>query len=1083
MNTETGSKRLIDIIQNNEFQIPMYQRNYKWNIKTTTKLANDIVFCYEQSKPNTDVKKSLGLLTLYKKDEGKYDVIDGQQRFTTLAIFLSILGSEININLGFRRDDMNSPKRFNAIYEKAIESTDECTDVNRINRNKSAIEEIIKDFNEIKRKEIAKYILENVVMLCSIVNNPPLEEFMNLNAYKTAFSICDHIRSNLIILNSFHKQDLEKKDEILAKCLSNHSYKTAVAILYNSIQEKLYSPKDDEKDNKDDEKDSIDKNNIKYKGIYELLKEPIYPKPNNESHINILFNGMLDNNAKNYDSKEINENLDYWINMIQKLAYINKLLDELKSEMDQGEFHSFKQIDDYQNLTGKSFIRQVFDKINSFNKEETLAKEIQRYSNIKSVLIRCLNQNSKKLANRYLEGFVYSSINSETNKKADMENWKKNDLPHMKMDEVVSEINGCGRYIIDRYEKEHREDLNINIVIPPMLDLEDRENINFGGSLDKLKPTDDTISVGELFNYDIKIPVIQRDYCMGARITGKDDFFAFLLDGFKEGKELSASTILISVSNKNTNKEIYIFDGQQRTFTLYNILSNCDNDNKKILKSYSFIGRESENTYWGEYGSPYSKESVKQLNKIIKDKIPDNKKEFADYIRQKVFLKVKIVERVSSAEQFFMDINGGVALKKYEIYKAMLCNRLSDLGKEEIVRKIENEWLDFFYNYRKDYLEISNIQFDESDEEELLEIRFIEYVCRFVYRMNHYGAIYEDIWKYDQNSGKYIKLEDVKYGEKIEDETNLLTFDEVESKSEIVSKLGYINKLTENDINIISNIMDHITKSEYTYKGINKNDELVECNYDEKGTDGNLIYIDSKGKGFRIMNLCLKNGKKDTILNEKNKYISRFIWSLSDENRKYIKNYYKYKDISRIVELYDSDQIMRDILLEICNKNIVKGNTYYPYSIHSEYNIYIYGGYRNAGEKSIYYYINENQVPKGRIFRDIYIKEIPAYYWNNIKNFYTFNILRLHYIYEKAEKTSNNLYFALVENGIEHKDGSKSNVIQIKEAIEYHGQDRFKFLNETDWNGYFSMKSAYLFKYDALRHVNEYCNNREINKE
>lgn len=87
-------------------------------------------------------------------------------------------------------------------------------------------------------------------------------------------------------------------------------------------------------------------------------------------------------------------------------------------------------------------------------------------------------------------------------------------------------------------------------------------------------------------------------------------------------------------------------------------------------------------------------------------------------------LKVKIVNSVSGAEQFFMDINSGVALKPYEIYKAMLCDRLSKIQKGNVVRKIENKWLDFFYSYRKKYLGVSDIKENEEDEEELLEIRF-----------------------------------------------------------------------------------------------------------------------------------------------------------------------------------------------------------------------------------------------------------------------------------------------------------------------------------------------------------------------
>lgn len=203
-----------------------------------------------------------------------------------------------------------------------------------------------------------------------------------------------------------------------------------------------------------------------------------------------------------------------------KVSFANNLLGELEDEFEQGDFHSFKQIDDYQKLTKKSFIREVFEGIDKDWDSQTLAKEIQKYSNVDSVIIRCLSSDSKKLANRYLEAFVHSEKNSETYKQADNEFYKKVKLPQMSMSEVVKEISGCGRYIIDRYEMEHRDNLNISIDIPPVLDLEDRENVNFGGNLSELNESDE-ISVGELFKYDIKIPVIQRDYCMGQELQVK----------------------------------------------------------------------------------------------------------------------------------------------------------------------------------------------------------------------------------------------------------------------------------------------------------------------------------------------------------------------------------------------------------------------------------------------------------------------------------------------------------------------------------------------------------------------------------
>lgn len=995
MSNETGAKSLQDLINGKEFRIPMYQRNYKWNAEAAENLVTGIVDAYEN-----EIKKSIGLITLYKKEDvlNTYDVIDGQQRFTTLAILLSILDSSTNIVLSFERDEKENNKRLEAI--KSDENCKDCTDVNRIKRNRKAMNDVLKKrVSKEKWEKLADYILNKVIMLCSIVNSLPVEEFMNLNAYKTAFSISDHIRANLIALNSFHKDELEEKDNtcILARCLSKYSYKTAVSILYNNIQEKLYE---------------IEKKDGKYRSIYALLKEPeIIIEPKYESRINIVFGGMLKEDSKSYESGEITENLDYWIKMLQKLAFINRLLDELKNEFEQGEYHSFKQIDDYQKMTKKSFIREVFDGIDNEWDSQTLAKEIQKYSSVDSVLIKCLNQDSKKLANRYLEAFVHSEVNSETYKQADNEVSKKVKLPQMAMDEVVEEISGCGRYVIERYEIEHREDLNIRIDIPPVLDLEDRENINFGGSLGDLNDSDE-INVGTLFNYKIKIPVIQRDYCMGARITGENDFLSFLLDGYEKYKNnkdvrLSASTVVIAVSNgKNI---IYIFDGQQRTFTLYNILKYC---NCNDLKEYFFVGRDGN-----LYGSTYSKEAVENLKSILQEKINVVEiNDFAKYIKEKVFLKVKTVDNVSGAEQFFMDINGGVALKKYEIYKAMLCNQLLKLEREDVVKKLENEWLDFFYKYRKEYLEVDDIEFNESDEEEALEIRFIEYVIRFVYRMKHFGLQYTDIWMQGADSGKYSQKDDKHYKptenfvvNSNNENKELLSFDEIESKGEMVGKLGYINNLSNNDVEIVVNIMESITSTKISCEdNVPKSIEILTKEMKTNSTGGNVKFCRLK---------C--QGTKQDVLETKEYYVKKFIWSLSDDNREKLKKYYRYKNVEGLRKIYDDDQIMRDILLKIIDESKVLGDSY-PYQLfYDNKTLKIYGGYNNT----------EVDV------EGINVKEIPAYYAKG--EIPRGNILRLQYLYEKSEIDNNELYFALVKKDMEMKyeDGSGSNVCQLKEKI------------------------------------------------
>ena len=228
---------LKDIAEGKEFFVPFYQRNYKWNKEIAGKLAEDLYNCWKKKKST----KSLGLITLYKREDNKgYDLIDGQQRFITLAILLNVINPEKgSMNLHFERDPEGEPKREKAIDKQKEE--DNCTDVNRIKRNREEMEKILESKPEWKEKknDFYSYILKSCMMLCNIVSEKPDDEFLNLNAYKTKFSICDHARANLISLNTFYKDDMEGNKSELAKVLGRHSYKTAIAELYNQLLETL----------------------------------------------------------------------------------------------------------------------------------------------------------------------------------------------------------------------------------------------------------------------------------------------------------------------------------------------------------------------------------------------------------------------------------------------------------------------------------------------------------------------------------------------------------------------------------------------------------------------------------------------------------------------------------------------------------------------------------------------------------------------------------------------------------------------------------------------------------------------------
>lgn len=72
-----------------EFYIPDYQRGYRWGTTQATELLDDI---YEFSLKTTDEFYCLQpLVVAYNESRNKYDVIDGQQRLTTLLILLKCL--------------------------------------------------------------------------------------------------------------------------------------------------------------------------------------------------------------------------------------------------------------------------------------------------------------------------------------------------------------------------------------------------------------------------------------------------------------------------------------------------------------------------------------------------------------------------------------------------------------------------------------------------------------------------------------------------------------------------------------------------------------------------------------------------------------------------------------------------------------------------------------------------------------------------------------------------------------------------------------------------------------------------------
>lgn len=81
--TDSGEK-----LEEIELMIPEYQRPYKWNVKNANQLLDDIE---EAMNTNKELYR-VGTLILHLDKEGKYNIVDGQQRTITFSLLLDCLG-------------------------------------------------------------------------------------------------------------------------------------------------------------------------------------------------------------------------------------------------------------------------------------------------------------------------------------------------------------------------------------------------------------------------------------------------------------------------------------------------------------------------------------------------------------------------------------------------------------------------------------------------------------------------------------------------------------------------------------------------------------------------------------------------------------------------------------------------------------------------------------------------------------------------------------------------------------------------------------------------------------------------------
>lgn len=282
-----------------------------------------------------------------------------------------------------------------------------------------------------------------------------------------------------------------------------------------------------------------------------------------------------------------------------------------------------------------------------------------------------------------------------------------------------------------------------------------------------------SITLEELLNeYDeIIVPCLQRDYVMGAN----DNLFARLIQDLQDKCEKTNNKFDFGciIGNYSDNK-LYIYDGQQRLATLVIMVSlqlgkNKDGNKeyyRELITKFKFEHREEANNLLVRLIEGEETENVKMVDlttwSIVKTiNNLNNIKIDIDKLMKQVIFKCMPIEKKSTAEQLFFDLNEGVNLKDYEIFKSELDMQIRNLvrnGKilienaEEWFDKIDNEWLDWCYSICK-----SQNRYFELEKIEEKEMLIILYIIKMIYIENS-----EKILKDDIKNKKYINIEKFK---------------------------------------------------------------------------------------------------------------------------------------------------------------------------------------------------------------------------------------------------------------------------------------------------------------------------------
>lgn len=234
-----SSKELFDsYLQGKTYSIPPYQRGYKWDTKDIERLLKDI----NEFSPNEDLNLFYCLqnITLVESQDSKtFNVVDGQQRLTTITVILSYLNEYELINEKLQYNVRKETEEFLKEYIfkpnelKNIQNWEHFLEITSIEGKDYDYQDVFYLFNAYKAIQtwfetypnsvtaMKDKILNHVKLIVNLPKNIEEQElFENLNGKRVPLDGADLIRA-LIITRVAKKEIGDIDDSIKQNVLIN----------------------------------------------------------------------------------------------------------------------------------------------------------------------------------------------------------------------------------------------------------------------------------------------------------------------------------------------------------------------------------------------------------------------------------------------------------------------------------------------------------------------------------------------------------------------------------------------------------------------------------------------------------------------------------------------------------------------------------------------------------------------------------------------------------------------------------------------------------------------------------------------